>query len=162
MEPLLCKAQAPQSQQHMPQPHYLPAIARFHHIIEGIVHPHNGYLLGLTSNLDVPLHHTPVHSLAAGGEVTLRDLYLGDVTLESPTAGDLNKVLLPVSIDLPIGAQLHLENVILEVSEQQLVEYVDFMRGVPYAPVWTVSGIAGVLGAGPAGWHGSATHVQGV
>lgn len=84
--------------------------------------------------------------------MTLRDLYLGDVTLESPTSGDLNKVLLPVSVDLPTGAALHLENVILEVTEEQLGEYVEFMRGVPYAPMWTVSAAGSACREGD-GWR---------
>ena len=75
-----------------------------------------------------------------GGELLLTNLYLHNSTLVDPNAGDINKAFLPVALDLPGGGAVQLVDVVVAVQPRQLQQYMEFLRGVPGAAVWTVSG----------------------
>jgi hypothetical protein len=75
-----------------------------------------------------------------GGELLLTNLYLHNATLVDPNAGDINKAFLPVALDVTGGPAVRLVDVVVAVQPQQLEQYLEFLRGVPEAAVWTVRG----------------------
>jgi hypothetical protein len=66
----------------------------------------------------------------AGAILLVQDILLVDAALNIPV-GNPNKVLLPVALDLPPGAQLKLRDVFIMVTGEQLTDYIAFMLGVP-------------------------------